>query len=125
VASFTVPEFNMAYEWWAVTNPTTNPPDLTGLCQLYYYSRATGTTPFHTAPGQQLPMAAVRVDKGWYQMVFSPQVNSIFKIPDTFGINWYYIVKFWDQIHLGFPNEYTELLCVQCESNGLIPDGNR
>lgn len=113
----------MEYEWWALGGLPPNPPDLVGDCQLYVVSRQGVLIPDFASLIYQ--WVEIRVAKGWYENVFSPQVGSVFLVRDTFTRPWYYLLMRWENVHLGFPNEYTALYCVQCDDQGQVPDSNR
>jgi hypothetical protein len=123
--SFTTPVFNRAYRMWLPGNATTNPPDLSGNCQLYLEPKGAPKVDNDNFR-YGLVSVIIRLPANTFSGFGTPQVGSIFAIQDSVGTDtWYYTSVFWEACHQGFPNEYTQCVVLQCDSTGVFPDPAR
>jgi hypothetical protein len=124
--SFSVPNFNAAIDVWGVgTFPALNPPAIGGTpAQVYYQTRSIY---FFPKAAGVIPQAYgwIRVPSSFITLTGTPIVGLIFGWTDSQGITWYYVCRWWDYAHAGFPNEYIEMLVEQCDNMGVVPDSNR
>lgn len=125
---YTLPDFNLALDWWQPANvPVVGPPDYAGVpAQLFLPSRS----PFNAQFGfLNVPTwyVQIRTPTNFKTLtgIPPPYVSSIFANNVEAGWPWYYIVIWWQTQHLGFPNEYTLFECVQCSTLGIYPDPGR
>jgi hypothetical protein len=123
--SFTVPVFNRGFKMWLPGNPTSNVPDLEGMCQLYLEPK--GPPKIDNDNFRYgLVSVIIRLQKNLFAGFGTPQVGSIYAIDDTAGVDtWYYVSVFWEACHSGFANEYLQNVCLQCDSTGVYPDPAR
>ena len=113
---FTLPNFNLLYDHWpAGTTPDTDPPDSTdNPCQVYVHSRADiDQTPGDNTAWQlpiylRIPLRTVAMGVG--------DIVQVSYLPFD-----YYLVRWVQNIHMNFPNEYIVVLVEQCTSAGVTP----
>lgn len=123
--AFSLPNFNLTVDIWLPPNqPVTGGPDQTARCQMYLLSRTdieiTPSTVQHF-----VPPVIFRFQPDFYTQV-GPASGLIFGVQDLVNAKvWYYVARWWDNIHLGFPNQYTIVLCEQCDAAGFTPDPGR
>ena len=123
--SFTPPVFNVSADFWTPPNdPATGGPDASGNAQLYINSR--GLLDLYPGdPDSWIPPIWLRRSFTDQDSVYALGVGYIIEIPGLTTQALYYKVRWWDFVHLGFPNAYAVFLCEQCMDDGTTPDGNR
>jgi hypothetical protein len=123
---FRLPNFNLFADFWLFANlPFLGPPDITNIpVQLWVNNRefdfGDQTTLFLAAQTVQ-----IRTDKSFWNNIGSQTNGSVWGITDSFHHVWYYYQVWWENIHMGFPNEYTQIIAQQCDDHGKVPDPSR
>lgn len=112
--AYTVPQFNVAVDvWYTGHRPATDGPDAENVpCQFYLYSRfSLDIQPCELELYQ--PPIFIRLptseSANW-------QNGQIFECPPESGR--YFRARFKERMHLGFPNEYLVVVCIQCNADG-------
>lgn len=124
--AFTLPNFNLTLDWWVYGNlPSLGPPDIGGVpAQLYVDTRTLFVVP--KAGGvDAIFVEWMRIQNVWPFVFPPPYVGSVFGWTDPAGNQWYYLVKSWEWAHVGFPNEYLDMLVMQCDNAGDQTINNR
>lgn len=106
---FTLPNFNLLMNVWRNPRvPASGGPDVANLaCQLYLNTRGT----FDLLPGaraQWVPPVWLRIAPG----VFLAAPNDLYEV--VAGGTRYYLYRWDERTHLGFPNAYDSILVEQC-----------
>jgi len=123
---WTSPDYNLTYRWWRPHEaPQGNPPRGTGLCQLYYNSRADIDQRWGSFI-EYMPPIYLRIPRAQLMAMratmLNPAIGSIINCylqwTDVSGITWTYIVRFWEWVHAGFPNEYAMITLGQATPTG-------
>lgn len=123
--AFSLPDFNDLVGLYVAPNTPGGGGPVAGTfkVQLYVVNK-----PYvylsDTGAGVVIPQVIVRCPVDTYD-VYGPLNKSVWETKDKYGHFWYYSTQWWDYIHRAFPNEYIECMCVQSDSFGLPPDGNR
>lgn len=112
---FTPPIFNiLANLWFCGNTPNSGPFDFENQeCQLYIYSRAL----LDIEPGSP----ELWIPPVWLRMPTAAVANwtSTFIAEVEAGSGRYYLARWKDVLHLGFPNEYRVILMEQCDGDGV------
>lgn len=96
--TFVLPVFNLSANIWRAATPTTDPPDVVSVAQLYFNTRGLfDITP--TVDTEWEPPIYLRVPAGT-----DIRHNDQVEVAD--GDGWFYRVRWFDRVHRGFPNEY-------------------
>jgi hypothetical protein len=114
--AFFAPNFNLLANYWdAGHTPAVDPADLIAVpCQLYVASRGIlDITPGN--PGFWVPAIYFRTAHGSPP----PQVGGIVGLSP--GMTDFYKIRWVQNVHIGFANEYVQSLCEQCDANGTTP----
>lgn len=113
---FTLPNFNLVGRTWNPGhNPATDPPDFVGIpLQLYVNSRQSidieaGASQFYT------PLIIIRTPLPTLAFQTGTIVESVTGSSD------YYLVRWLQNYHQGFPNEYLGCSVSQCSALGVSP----
>jgi hypothetical protein len=121
--SYSVPSFNIAVDFWYQGRPTSNPADATLQAQLYYRAKA---PLFDGSPLGSAPLEGAYLRISYADMAaWLWDVGSIVKVKFPGIGDYYYLLTYWDIMHLGFANQYCEMLVTQCLPDGSIPDTTR
>lgn len=117
--------FNLAMDVWEPGhNAAAHPPDHTCQAQLYLVSKPMlDVTP--GAPGQWVPPVLIRISISTSGLIGIHIVDTQWGYTDSTGRHWYYVARYWDIVHSGFPNEYVQIVCDQCTSARAVPDTGR
>lgn len=123
--AFNLPVFNLNLGMYLPpNNPMTGPPDQLIDCQLYVDAKArVDITP--GSPLDWVPPIYIRLSVDDFYVNLPPAVGAGFRYIDDNAQTWYYVVRWWERIHAGFPNQYMQLLCEQCKINRSTPDVGR
>jgi len=112
---FMPPSFNLlAQVWNAGHTPATDLPDRRDeACQLYVPSRA-------------VPVWDQGLDFPWHFVIILRRPSGLPELArgDIVGLSPgpdYYLVRWTQKVHYGFPNEYRESYVTQCDSAGTSP----
>jgi len=111
-----LPSFNLIYDGWVnPARPATDPPSVTALaCQVYIHSRA-DIDQVSDSVDEWIPPIYLRT-----RLVdFHPHKGDVVQV--NYLLNDYYVVKWSQNIHMGFPNEYVMSLIQQCNAAGVTP----
>lgn len=115
--AFTLPDFNqLLYVWRTPRTPEDGPPDEAEIpCQIYLASRLTQDIT-DGAPEAWKPPIILRCPSE----SFHPEPGDLYllQIHDT---DYYYLYRFWEYIHVGFPNEYQFVIVSHCGSDREVP----
>jgi len=95
---YRLPTFNTSCDVWHTGTPTTDPPDMSPDCQLYFNSR-TNVDVDPTDDNAFNPIIWLRVPR-----LTDLRVDDTVECPP--GSGWTYRVRWTDRVHLGFANEY-------------------
>lgn len=117
---YTPPNFNVsANVWLPPAIPSSSGPTFTAVaCQFYTYSR-TPQLLLHPATGRWLPAIIIRIPFT-FPALLPPDTIFTSTVATNQG-NFYYKVQYALHLHVGFPNQYFSLFCLQCNQNGTIP----
>jgi len=120
-----LPEFNiMVSYWFAGGSPAAGPADGTCMAQLYFNSRNFADI----TPGDDLawaPAVFLRIKKEDFWAIGTPFVTTVFGWTDDNGLTFYWIVRWWEYTHAGFPNMYISASLDQCSDSLASPDPTR
>lgn len=114
----TLPDFNLLADFIRSTTTLDVP------CQMYLNPRA----PIEQTPGNpfsDVPSIYLRVPIAFYTDRPPPWASGIWKVHHPTTGDWHYIVRFWEILHSGFPNEYLFFNVSQCSPSGNPIDGAR
>ena len=113
---FSLPVFNLVADFWTGGHtPAADPPDTVGVpCQLYLTSRPSTDQVASTPTLYTLPII-IRMPLG----IYTPAKGDITEVAP--GSADYYLVRWVQVIHLGFPNAYLTALVEQCDAAGGTP----
>jgi hypothetical protein len=104
---YALPNFNQKVDVWMVnTGPGSGAPDFRSACQLYVNSRPqTDVTPGVAA--EWVPPIILRLP------MLTPVANNwSYQIVGDEFTGWY-LGRWWERVHKGFPNEYRMVLLEQ------------
>lgn len=127
-----LPVFNRVMSYWGPgLFPATDFPSGNRHVQLYVLSRPTVDVQQEDviappAAVSWVPGVYVRVDRLFLSDFPPPYVSMIWQDaigPDELSVQWRCV--WWEVMHLGFPNEYVVMQCVQCDGFGVSPDPGR
>jgi len=129
MASPTLPSFNLLFDFWIVAHtPPVGVPDHANLPgQLYVHSRA-DIDIFNTIgnPSTYTPPVFIRLPTAAALLVTAtPAVAGAFRTITTGGRSLFYVVNWWEWMHLGFGNQYAAFLVKQCNNAMTTPDPSR
>lgn len=124
--AFTLPVFNLAFNYWAPgVPPTLHVPTAAFTGQLYISSKGM----LDITPSDQnlwVPPIYVRLSSSDF-LLFPPAcVSGIVQYTDpVLSRDFFYVIRWWEWTHKGFPNEYVSLIVEQSDAGGLTPDPGR
>lgn len=109
-----LPVFNLqASFWFAGKTPAGDPPDVTDL-DVQKYVSSKGLLDLQPGdPGFYFPPIYLRMsvaDEGTWASFMIAEVPQ--------GSGSYYLARWKEDIHQGFPNHYLAAICEQCAANG-------
>lgn len=123
---YSPPNFNLSFNWWALgTTPATDFPTDLFPGQLYVNSRQSlDVTPSSTF--DPCPPIFVRAIPGAITIIAPNAVGTIVGYFNSDAAHdFYYLIRWWEMCHVGFANQYMNILVEQCDAGGLTPDPNR
>lgn len=114
--AFFLPNFNLNVSFWILGHtPSADPPDEVDIpCQIYLNTRGLlDITP--GGPGDWVPPIYLRIPLG----VFIPSLGNIAAVQP--GLTDCYKIRWVQNAHIGFANEYQIALAEQCTDAGVTP----
>jgi hypothetical protein len=104
---YSLPNFNLKMNVWHTgLNPAVDPPTATLQGQLYIANKQIPDVE-PGVPQHWVPSIFLRIGAGTYV----PVNLDIWEVPHASGA--FYLHRWWDRIHKGFPNEYWAILVEQ------------
>jgi len=114
----TLPTFNLMGDYLG-------PPSVSDVpFQLYWPSRSLLDIQAN-ARTLWVPPIYVRLGKDFLDYAPTPWVGKLFRYEATDEETYYFKIRWWEYLHVGFPNEYLVWLVEQCNSSGVCPDPDR
>ena len=114
---YTLPTFNLTMDIWRdPRTPASGAPDLSGVpVQMYLESRPQIDIEYDD-PGFWVPPIILRSPK----LSFTPRSGDLYLIV-LHGSSYFYLYRWWEYYHAGFPNEYQAVLVIHCDGSRTVP----
>jgi hypothetical protein len=115
--TFALPNFNLTGVAWVPPHtPAGDPFDIGDFpCQLYIPSRMEGIDQVEGGTGFYTPPIILRLDRA------APNMAANYIVRVSSYPTEYYLVRWVQKVHVGFPNEYRSAIMHQCTAAGISP----